>query len=250
MRESALVIGGSGGLGAATCRAFASAGWDVTFTYQSSKDRADALAQELSTKGVNVRAVRLQLDSSGDVTAAVTDILAKQDHLSAAVYAAGPDLNQRYVSEIADDEWRRTIDIDVNGFFSLTKAVLAVFRKQRGGVLVAITTAAVRHSPPRDSLSAVPKAAIEQLTLAIAREEGRFGIRANCVAPGLINAGLGARMIEQELPSKVIEGIRASIPLKRFGDPDEIAQAVLFLASKQASYISGQILNVDGAWLT
>lgn len=250
MRDTALVIGGTGGLGAATCRAFARAGWNVTFTYRSSKDRADVLESVLRREGVEAHATELALDSPQAASNAVSGVLTKHATINAVIYAAGPDINQRYVADIPDDEWRQVMDVDVNGFFSVVKAVLPVFRRQRGGSIVAITTAAVRRSPARDSLSAVPKAAIEQLTMAIAREEGRFGTRANCVAPGMINAGLGARMIQHDFRPDVVDGIRNNIPLKRFGEPDEIAEAVVFLASKQASYISGQILNVDGAWMT
>jgi 3-oxoacyl-[acyl-carrier protein] reductase len=140
------------------------------------------------------------------------------------------------------------IDTDVEGFFSVAKTAIPVFRNQRDGALIAITTAATRHYPTRDALSAVPKAAIEQLVVAIAKEEGRFGIRANCVAPGMIDAGLGARMLTRDFEPSVSDAFMRSIPLRRFGTCADISSVVTFLASSGARYVSGQIIGVDGGW--
>jgi NAD(P)-dependent dehydrogenase (short-subunit alcohol dehydrogenase family) len=119
---------------------------------------------------------------------------------------------------------------------------------QKEGSLIALTAAATRRYPPRDSLSAVPKAAIEQLVVAVAKEEGRFGIRANCVAPGMIESGLGQRMLKRDYKPEVGEAFRRSVPLRRFGTAEEIAAVVSFLASPAAGYVSGQVIVVDGGW--
>jgi NAD(P)-dependent dehydrogenase (short-subunit alcohol dehydrogenase family) len=249
MCDTALIVGGTGALGAATCRAFAQSSWNVALTYRSSQPAAAILVDELKASGVDAYAAPLQLEASGAATAVVADVQERFGPVAAVVYAAGPDLRLDYVATIAAAEWRRVIESDVHAYFNLVQAVVPVFRAQKGGSLVAITTAAVRRYPVRDALSVVPKAAVEQLTIAVAREEGRFGTRANCVAPGIINAGLGARMMQGDLRPEVSAAIRSNIPLRRFGEADEVAEAVTFLASSRARYISGQILNVDGGWL-
>ncbi|MNE66024.1 2-(S)-hydroxypropyl-CoM dehydrogenase [compost metagenome] len=119
-------------------------------------------------------------------------------------------------------------------------------KKAGGGAYVAVITAAVERVPVRDICSAAPKAAIEMLMRGVAKEEGRFGVRANCVGPGWIDAGLGREVMRTELTEEHIEQIRRSIPLRRIGQPEDIAEAVVFLLSSKASFISGQSLAVDG----
>jgi 2-hydroxycyclohexanecarboxyl-CoA dehydrogenase len=121
-----------------------------------------------------------------------------------------------------------------------------VFRRQQHGNFVAVVSFATYSFPPGDALSAVPKAGIEMLCRAVAREEGRYGIRANAVAPGIINAGLGAQFQESLFTPKVWEEQRRRVPLKRFGEGEDIASAVAFLSSEESSYITGQTLIVDG----
>jgi NAD(P)-dependent dehydrogenase (short-subunit alcohol dehydrogenase family) len=105
----------------------------------------------------------------------------------------------------------------------------------------------VERVPVRDIMSAAPKAAIEMLIRGVAKEAGRFGIRANCIGPGWVNAGLGKKSLEEKLDEKSREAIRKqTIPLQRFGEADDIAYAALFLCSQQAAYITGQSLAVDG----
>jgi NAD(P)-dependent dehydrogenase (short-subunit alcohol dehydrogenase family) len=110
-----------------------------------------------------------------------------------------------------------------------------------------VITCAVERVPVRDIMSAAPKAAIEMLIRGVAKESGRFGIRANCVGPGWILAGLGKKGIEEKLDQKQRDAIlKQTIPLQRFGEGDDIANAALFLCSQQANYITGQSLAVDG----
>jgi NAD(P)-dependent dehydrogenase (short-subunit alcohol dehydrogenase family) len=111
---------------------------------------------------------------------------------------------------------------------------------------VAIITAAVDRYPARDALSAVPKAAIELLIRGLAKEEGRHGVRANCVAPGWIDAGVGQHMLQHELSADAAARVVKSIPLRRLGTPEDVASITRFLLSSAAGYISGQTIAVDG----
>jgi NAD(P)-dependent dehydrogenase (short-subunit alcohol dehydrogenase family) len=180
----------------------------------------------------------------------VDDLFAavKQDHsrIGHVVYAAGPSIEFGFIGAIPNEEWRRVIDADLNGAFHLIQNAVNAFRTQGGGNLVAVITSAVERVPLRDALSAAPKAAIEMLIRGVAKESGRFGIRANCVGPGWINAGLGKKGLEEKLDEKMREATRKQIPLQRFGAAEDIGWAALFLCSQQAGFITGQSLAVDG----
>jgi NAD(P)-dependent dehydrogenase (short-subunit alcohol dehydrogenase family) len=112
-----------------------------------------------------------------------------------------------------------------------------------------VTTAATRRFPVRDGLSAAPKAAVEALARGLAAEEGRYGVRVNCVGPGMLTDGMAERLISSgELGEDALAAARAAIPLRRFGRAADIAEAVCFLASERAAFISGQMLDVDGGY--
>jgi NAD(P)-dependent dehydrogenase (short-subunit alcohol dehydrogenase family) len=168
--------------------------------------------------------------------------------ITTVVYAAGIPIPQAYVGQAKQADWRKVVDMDLHGFFRLVQAALPALRRSRGS-LVAVTTAAAQRHIPRDILSSAPKAAVEALVRGLAREEGRFGVRANCVAPGLIEAGISVELLSGVIAPMVVEKIRQDIALKRFGTAEEVAEAVAFLASDRARYITGQVLSVDGGWL-
>ena len=144
----------------------------------------------------------------------------------------------------------RVIDAndEIAGFFNVAQPALPHLRRSKGSI-VAITTAATRRFPVRDGLSAAGKGAVEQLCWGLAAEEGRFGIRVNCVGPGMTTAGMAQDLTASgDLAEVDFAAATANIPLKRFGDAADIAEAVCFLASTRAGYISGQHLAVDGGY--
>jgi NAD(P)-dependent dehydrogenase (short-subunit alcohol dehydrogenase family) len=246
-KGAAFVVGGSGGLGNAICRRLALE-WDaVVVGFRTNRAAAELVCAEIAAP---CSAAALQCDLRD--TAGISESLAKAvslfGHIGTMVFAGGVQIEQPFVSKIGEAEWREVIETEVIGFTRIVAAILPQFRLQGVGNFVSVVSVANYMYPPGDALSAVPKAAIESLGRAIAKEEGRYGIRANMVAPGIIDAGLGAAFLKDLYTPEIWDMQRRRVALQRFGKAEEIAEAVAFLASERASYITGQTIIVDGGF--
>ena len=167
--------------------------------------------------------------------------------LHTLVYASGPFVPMVHLSKVDPEQFRTQLIDDAAAFFSLVNLALPL--RQSHGNVVAVTTAATRRFPVRDGLSSAPKAAVEATVRAIAAEEGRFGIRANTVGPGMLTDGMAEHLIESgQLNEQALDVARANIPLRKFGRANDIAEAVCFMASDRATFISGQHLDIDGGY--
>lgn len=246
-RGAALVLGGSGGIGSSICEAFGRHGVDVALSYRSNAPRAEELAGKLRAMGRKAAGVRVDAADPASIEQGLAQALKTFGRIHTVVYATGADISMAYVAEVDPAEWRRTIEGDLNGFFHLVKAVLPKLRAGGGGSIIAVTTAGMDRHPPMDILSVAPKAGIEALIRGIAREEGRYNIRANSVAPGVIDAGLFHRLTPQVTP-QFVEAMKRNTALRRFGTAEEVAALVVFLASTPAGYITGQRIAVDGGF--
>ncbi|CAB3735656.1 SDR family NAD(P)-dependent oxidoreductase [Paraburkholderia rhynchosiae] len=240
-----IVTGGSGGIGREIALTLARAGSDVVLTYGRNKKAAEEVARQITAMGRKAEIAALAIENSEDVSRFVNDVASRHSVLHSVVYASGPGLHMELIGDIDPSNWAKVIAVDVNGCFNLVHATLPHVRKARGAYL-AVITAAVERVPVRDIQSAAPKAAIEMLMRGVAKEEGRNGVRANCVGPGWIRAGLGQHAIDNELTPEAVAAITKGIPLRTMGEARDIADAALFLLSSRARFVTGQSLAVDG----
>lgn len=245
---AALVSGGSGGLGAEICRLLAARGADVALSYRDRPEAAERVVAEIRLQGCDAEAWEADLASAGSARELGELARRRFGAIHTVVHAAGPHVPQVHLSKIEPQTFHRHLESEAAAFFNLVQPLLPELR-EHGGAVVAVTTAATRRFPVRDGLSAAPKAAIEALVRGLAAEEGRYGVRLNCVGPGMLTDGMAERLIASgDLGEEALEAARAAIPLRRFGRAADVAEAVCFLASDRAAFISGQMLDVDGGY--
>jgi NAD(P)-dependent dehydrogenase (short-subunit alcohol dehydrogenase family) len=244
---AAIVLGGSGGIGSSVCELFARQGVDVAIGYRSNAAAAESVAARVAAHGRRAAAVRVDAADAHSVAQGFREAHERLGRIHTVVYAIGADISMAYIANVDPEEWRRTIDGDLNGFFHVAKAALPLLRAGGGGSLIAVTSAGIDRHPPMDILSVAPKAGIEALIRGVAREEGRYNIRANTVAPGVIDAGLFHRLTPQVSP-QFVEAMKRNTALRRFGSAEEVAAVVVFLASTPAAYVTGQRIVVDGGY--
>lgn len=244
----ALVTGGTGGIGAAICRRLADGGCGVALTYRSDRTAADTLVTELAGYGVPAVAERLDLTDAEAARACVDGVAERFGAIHTLVHAAGPRIPQIHLSRVAPRDFDRHLGAEAAAFFNLVQPALPALRASRGSI-VAVTTAATHRYPLRDGLSAGPKGAVEATARALAAEEGRFGVRVNCVGPGMLTDGMSAELqASGDLDQRALDAALHHIPLRTFGSAHDVAEAVCFLASDRAAFITGQKLDVDGGY--
>jgi NAD(P)-dependent dehydrogenase (short-subunit alcohol dehydrogenase family) len=217
----------------------------VAFTYRTSAQVASEVERTIADAGRKSASAVLEVTDASSVQAAFEAFTRQFGKIHAVVYTTSLEIPQQWFSKVEAPQMERALQVNVMGLFNVVQCAIPLLRG--GGSFVTVTTSATKRYPRRDVLSAVPKAAVEMMTLAVAKEEGRYGMRANCVGPHMIEAGGGTRVLAQ-VSDEVVAKMKEDIPLRRFGQPREVADAVVFLASPLSGFISGQILDADGAW--
>ncbi len=236
----ALVTGATGGLGRAIVQALTAEGAAVVAGYARNVQAADELVAELSAAGAAVHAVQADVASPDGAEALVEAALSKFGRLDILVNNAGIT-RDGLLLRMKESDWDSVVDTNLKSVFLLTKAVTRTMMKQRWGRVVNITSIAGLMGNPGQANYSAAKAGMIGFTKATARELASRNITVNAVAPGAIDAGM-----LQELTEEQRKALLAMIPMARFGRPEDVAAAVVFLASNGAEYITGQTIAVDG----
>jgi len=235
----ALITGGSRGIGAAVVRKYIAEGAKVAFTYRSSSEKADALVAELGT-AENIKAYQSDAADYGQAEALIKEVIADFGQIDILINNAGIT-KDNLMLRMSEEAWDGVIQVNLKSVFNLTKHIMRPMLKQRAGSIINMSSVVGVFGNAGQANYAASKAGIFGFTKSIAKEVGSRGIRCNSIAPGFI-----ATEMTDELDEKTKEAFLNGIPLKRWGDAAEVADACVFLGSDMSKYISGQTLSVCG----
>ena len=239
----ALITGATRGIGKGIAEVFAKEGAHVAFTYAGSVDKAKALEEELG----KITTVKSYQSDASDYDAAqklAADVIEDFGKIDILINNAGIT-RDNLMLRMSKDDWDTIIKVNLDSVFNLTKAVIKPMMKARAGSIINMTSVVGVKGNAGQANYAASKAGVIGFSKSIALELGSRNIRCNAIAPGFIETEMTAALDE-----KTVQGWRDSIPLKRGGQPEDVANACVFLASDLSSYITGQVLNLDGGMLT
>ena len=243
--KTALITGGTRGIGRGIVDRFLEEGADVAFTYVSSPEKANAIAAELAAKhGRQVLAIQSDASDFNSAQAAVDQVVAAWGRLDILVNNAGITKDQ-LLMRMSEADWDTVINTNLKSVFNMTKAVMRTMLKQRSGSIINMSSVVGVKGNAGQANYAASKAGIIGFTKSVALELGSRNIRSNAIAPGFIETEMTGA-----LDPKVVEQWREGIPLRRGGTPTDVANACVYFASDLSTYVTGQTLHVCGGMLT
>ncbi|MEM6766817.1 MAG: 3-oxoacyl-ACP reductase FabG [Bacteroidota bacterium] len=236
--QVAIITGGARGIGEGICKIFTQAGasvalWDVL-------DAGQETAEKIAATGASISFQKVDITSEEEVQAAVATVIQKQGKIDILVNNAGV-IRDRSLMKMSRQEWDMVVDVNINSLFVTTKAVLPHMREAGYGRIISASSVNAMAGAFGQTNYAASKAAIQGFTRSLCREQGKYGITVNCVAPGFIKSEM-----TDSMPEAVVQAGINMIPVGRIGMPEDMGYAYLFLASKEASFISGITLHANG----
>ena len=241
--KTVLITGSSRGIGRATAVTFAKNGYNVAVNYNKSSEAAENLCYELERYGVKAKTFQANVADKFAVNEMVKQIEADFGRISVLVNNAGI-AEQALFSDITEEMWDRMFDVNVKGAYNCTQAVLPHMIHNKYGRIINVSSMWGISGASCEVHYSASKAALIGFTKALAKEVGLSGITVNCVAPGVIATEMNGHLSEE-----IIEELKNETPLNRIGTPEDAAEAIFFLASDKASFITGQTLSVDGGFI-
>ena len=240
----ALITGGGRGIGRSICESFAENGCNVAFTYNSSKEAAENLVEELKKYDVKVKSYKSDASDHDKSVELIENAISDFERIDVLVNNAGIT-KDNLLMRMSPSDFKDVVNVNLGSVFNLTKSSIRIFLKQKEGSIINISSIVGVKGNAGQSNYAASKAGIIGFSKSIALELGSRNIRCNVVAPGFIETDM-----TDSLSDDVLEKWKESIPLKRSGKPNDVGNACVFLASDLSSYITGQVLQVDGGLLT
>lgn len=242
--KTAIITGGSRGIGKGIAEVFAAHGANVAFTYSSSVASAQELEKHLETLGVKAKGYQSNAAEFDEAQKLVESVMNDFGSIDIIINNAGIT-KDNLLMRMSESDFDKVIDVNLKSVFNMTKAIQKIFLKQRSGSIINISSVVGVKGNAGQANYAASKAGVIGFTKSIALELGSRNIRCNAVAPGFIETEMTANLNEE-----TVAGWRQSIPLKRGGTTEDVANACLFFASDMSSYVTGQVMNVDGGMLT
>jgi len=242
--KTVIITGATRGIGKGVALKLAEQGANIAFTYVTSKEKADAIEQELLLLGVKAKAFKSDASIMSEAESLVKEVNETFGSIDVLVNNAGIT-KDNLLMRMSEEDFDRVLEVNLKSIFNMTKSVQRTMLKQRSGSIINMTSVVGVKGNAGQSNYAASKAGVIGFTKSIALELGSRNIRCNAIAPGFIETEM-----TDKLDEKVISEWRNSIPLKRGGTPEDVANVTLFLASELSAYVSGQVVNVCGGMLT